>query len=206
MHVLSINDPQSIEKAAEVLTTGGVIVYPTDTAYGLGVDATNAEAVQKIVAIKERDEGKPIPVIVGDAKQAKRCVLFSDSAEKLTAAFWPGPLTLVLPARDAVVAETVHGNGTIGLRVPDVLWCRLLALKLGRPITSTSANTTGTPPEYSLEDVRASLADRADLVDVWIDGGTLAGGPVSTIVRLVGKCEIQREGAISRGDIEKMLQ
>ena len=206
MRSISIEDSESLPVALEVLRSGGVIVYPTETAYGLGADTTNSQAVEKIIAIKARDEGNPIPIIVADKEQALRYVSFSEKAQKLAENFWPGPLTLGLPTTDPALAHILRGEISIGVRVSGLDWCRALARNLERPITSTSANTAGTPPEYSTEGVRNSLKEQADMVDLWIDGGILAGGPVSTVVRIVEGFEIRREGAISREDIEKVLR
>jgi L-threonylcarbamoyladenylate synthase len=206
MIIVPHEDPDSIARAVTILKAGGVIVYPTDTAYGLGADATNADAIEKIFRIKERSDGKPLPVIVGNLEHAQGCVEFSADAEKLARAYWPGALTLILRTSDTVLADNVRGAGTVGVRVPGNEWCCRLATALGRPITSTSANTTGTPAEYSIKDVRKNLGARGELVDLWIDGGALPGGPVSTVASLCNGFEVLREGAISREDIEKVLQ
>jgi L-threonylcarbamoyladenylate synthase len=206
MHTIPEDDSGSINKALAVLKSGGVIVYPTDTAYGLGVDATNEQAVEKIFAIKDREYGKPVPVIVGDIDAARRIATFSASAEKLASAFWPGALTIVVPAREHELSQSIHGETTIGIRIPKQTWCVHLAQSLGAPITSTSANATETPAQYSIEGVRHSLGATAALVDLWIDGGILSGGPVSTVVVVAGdQIDIKREGAISRENIEKVL-
>jgi L-threonylcarbamoyladenylate synthase len=206
MNRISINDPESLQKAVAVLRAGGVIVYPTDTAYGLGADATNADAVEKVFAIKNRSEN-PIPVIVADIEQAKNHVFFSTAGQKLAEAYWPGALTLVLTASDPALAHIIRAETTIGVRVPGIEWCRQVAHELGKPFTSTSANTAGSPAEYSLEGAYASLGENAALVDLWIDGGTLDGGPVSTVVLASeDPVMIKREGAVSGADIKKVLE
>ncbi len=206
MKRISISDPQSVQEAVVVLRAGGVIVYPTDTAYGLGADATNPEAVERIFAIKGR-LNNPIPVIVADIEQAKNHVIFSEAGEKLAQVYWPGALTLVFEASNPDLAHIIRAETTIGVRMPGFEWCREVAKKLGKPITSTSANATGSPAEYSLEGARASLGENATLVDLWIDGGTLKGGPVSTVVLASeDPVVIKREGAISGADIKKVLE
>lgn len=208
MNHISMNDPESIQKAVAVLRVGGVIVYPTDTAYGLGADATNVQAVEKVSVIKDRDKSKSTPVIINDIEQARQYVVFNEDAGKLAAAYWPGALTLELPTKDEVLGRITGGDSaTLGVRVPGLEWCREVARELGKPITSTSANAGGSPTEYSLEGVRLSLGENAALVDLWIDGGTLAGGPVSTVVRASeDSIVIKREGAISGADIKKVLE
>lgn len=207
MNRISMSDPESVERAVAVLRAGGVIVYPTDTAYGLGADATNTEAVEKIFTIKGRGEDKPVPVIVGDIDQAKRYVVFSQDAERLAQTYWPGALTIVLPTNNVDLAHILRGKTESGVRIPASDWCQKLTQKLGSPVTSTSANATGTPPEYSIEGVKMSLGQGSQSVDLWVDGEVLPQGPVSTIVRMVDQpLEIQREGAISGADIKKVLE
>lgn len=207
MNRISLKDPQSLEMAFKTLQEGGVIVFPTDTAYGLGADATNSDAIAKLFAIKDRDFNNPVPVMCGTKEQAEKYVMFSPMAHKLADAYWPGALTMALDARDEHLAHIVHSTTNIGVRVPAHDWCRTLAEKLGRPITSTSANASSTPAEYSIEGVVASLGNATALVDLFVDGGTLVGGPVSTVVVVDGEdIVIKREGAISRADIEKVLK
>ena len=206
MNRISINDPESIQKAVAVLRAGGVVVYPTDTAYGLGADATNAAAVEKVFETKGRSNN-PVPVIVADVDQAKRHVVFSDTGEKLARAFWPGALTLVLEASDPMLAHIIRAETTIGVRVPGLDWCRQVTNELEKPITSTSANIAGSQAEYSLEGVESSLGGNAQLIDLWIDGGTLDAGPVSTVVLASeDPIIIKREGAVSGADIIKVLE
>lgn len=207
MKHISINDPKSLETALQRLQEGGVIVYPTDTAYGLGVDATNRDAVSKIFQIKQRELGKPLPVIVSDIEQAQRCVDITDVGNRLGQMFWPGALTLVMPSRDQKLSNILGGIVEMGVRVPNHTWSRQIAQLLEGPITSTSANASGKPAEYSVEGVIKSLGDGINIVDLIVDGGNLKQSPVSTIVRYdVGSYEIVREGAISREDIEKLLR
>jgi L-threonylcarbamoyladenylate synthase len=206
MRCIQQEAPESIEAALDVLREGGVIVYPTETAYGLGVDATNPQAVEKIFNIKMRDKGKPLPVIVADKGQADEYAIFPLRADALVHAYWPGPLTLVVPARNRANICTIHTDGTVSMRVPGSAWCQSLCQKLGRPITSTSANAAGAPPEYALEGVQKSLGESIPWVDLWIDGGILSGGAVSTVISLVDEIELLREGAISGEDIKKVIR
>lgn len=206
MNRISINDQESVQKVVAVLRAGGVIVYPTDTAYGLGADATNAAAVEKVFKIKGRSNN-PVPVIVADIEQAKKHVVFSEAGEKLAQAYWPGALTLVLTASDPELAHIIRAETTIGVRTPGLEWCRQVAATLGKPITSTSANVAGSQAEYSLEGVEESLGENAKRIDLWVDGGMLDAGPVSTVVLASEEPTIiKREGAISGADIKKVLE
>ncbi len=206
MKIISKDDPQSISEVATVLAEGGVVVYPTDTAYGLGVDPRNSDAVAKLRKIKGRSDTNPIPVVVSDLHEAQNHVIFSESAQKLADTFWPGALTLVLPSKNLELSENIGGSGTVGIRVPNEKWLLKFLQEAGMPLTSTSANKTGDPAQYSLEDVKKSLGENAALVDVWIDGGVLEERPTSTVITFENDTlAIKREGAITREEIAKVL-
>ena len=181
---------KTLREAAAVLKHGGVVVYPTETAYALGCDATNAAARKKIYAIKGREKGKPLPMIVADAAMAKRHGRMDTMNAALARAFWPGPLTLVLGAR--------------AMRVSPHPVARGLARLLGKPIVSTSANRSGGKNPYRLVDV---LGDLGAAPDLCLDGGTLQPRKPSTIVRCVGnRCEILRQGPVSARRIAEVLR
>ncbi len=207
MRIIHRDDAESIPQGLDVIRNGGVVVYPTDTAYGLGVDAMNRDAVLRVRQIKGRPDTNPVPIVVSDVKSAQKYVDFSEEAEKLAHAFWPGALTLVLPSWNQQLSENIGGGGTIGIRVPNEKWLLHLLREIHTPLTSTSANKTGDPAQYSLHGVKESLGDTAaSLIDLWIDGGTLTERPTSTVVQALGeKIEIKREGAISREEISKVL-
>lgn len=177
-------------EAAAVLRRGGIVVYPTETAYAIGCDATSAAAKRKIHAIKGREKGKPLPMIVADAAMARRFGRLDPMSAALAGAFWPGPLTLVL--------------GDSAMRVSPHPVARGLARRLGRPVVSTSANRSGGKNPYRLADV---LRDLGTAPDLCIDGGTLRKRKPSTIVRC-GRdvCEILRQGPISSARIINALE
>lgn len=202
MEIVSAGDPAAISKAAEVLRSGGVILYPTDTVYGLGVDATSVEALRKIFGIKGRSTGNPMSVVVGSLKAAEPYVAVNGSARKLAKAFWPGPLTIVLRKKESLPPELTGDRETLGLRVPNNLFCLALAREFGMPYTTTSANKAGTGDCRSVEEVRTSLGKSFDHIDLVIDGGTLAAAMPSTVVDVTGaKLKILREGAITPHEI-----
>ena len=191
---MPIDPLQSVERAVEVLRLGGAIVYPTETLYGLGVDACDERALQRLVALKGREEGKPISVLVSDGAMLHSIVAeIPAQAEILMRRFWPGPLTLALPAKPSVSRLLTGGGGSIGVRCSSHPVATALAAGLGRPITTPSANPAGATAPTALAQARAYFGDH---VDVYIDGGTLAGGPGSTVVELVPELKIIREGAI----------
>lgn len=189
-----------------ILENSGVVVFPTDTAYGLGVNACDDTAIEKIQTIKGRPESKAISVAVSDIAMAQRYGIFSSQALAVASAFLPGPLTIVVPARDRVSKKLLAGGTTIGFRVPNRPWLLELIKLCNFPITATSANASDTPACYSIPDVEKSLNDTWSLIDGIVDGNQLPETQVSTVVQCVGDvCEVLREGPISREDINKVL-
>lgn len=195
---------EAIRRAVNVLQTGGIVAYPTDTLYGLAVDPRSAEAVRRLFDVKGRQAGHAVPLIAAGIAQAGEAARLDDRARRAAAAFWPGPLSLVLPAREAVRDELLGADRTIAVRVPDHPVARALAEGLGFCITATSANLTGQPATSSPELVTRSLGDRIDLV---LDVGASPGGPPSTIVDLRGpEPRLLREGAIAWDRVLRSIQ
>jgi len=181
----------------EALRNGGVIVYPTDTAYALGCDATNESAVKKVFEIKVREESKTVPLIAGDIEMVKTWAELSDVSLKFAQEYWPGPLTLVLPVKKEGLAPSVVKDGLVAVRVPAYKTARELSRSLGAPLVSTSANKAGEANCYSIESIKQSLGSSFKLVDYVIDQGELAGGEVSTIAKVWNnEVTIIRDGAI----------
>ena len=179
------------------LRSGGIIIYPTDTAYALGCDATNAQAVEKIFKIKGRDKTKTLSLIVADRAMAEDWLEFSDKARVLADKYWPGPLGLILPVKKNGLAAAVIQDGCAGARVPANPMARELSRLAGVPLVATSANASGSGPKFTLADARASLGDKLALIDEAIDGGELPAGDVSTMVKVCdNKMEVIRAGAI----------
>ncbi|HYQ79959.1 MAG TPA: L-threonylcarbamoyladenylate synthase [Anaeromyxobacteraceae bacterium] len=191
MAALHTRDP---ERAAAVLRGGGLVVYPTETFYGLGALLHSAEAVARLAAAKLRPEGKPLPLVAADLAMARAvAAAFPPQAERLAARFWPGPLTLVLAAAPGLPPE-VAGDGTVGVRVPGSALARELSRLAGGPLTSTSANLAGGPPVTRPGDLDPGLRSRVDAV---LDGGEVPGGLPSTVVALgPGGARLLRAGAV----------
>jgi len=186
---------------AAILRAGGVVAFPTETVYGLGADATNSDAVLRIYETKGRPRFNPLIVHVADLAMAKRLVDFSPLAEKL-AAFWPGPLTLVLPRRpDATVSLLVSaGLDSVALRVPSHPVAAKLLEAAGRPLAAPSANASGRITATSASHVAAELGGRVDLI---LDGGATPLGLESTVIGFDGgQAVLLRPGAIAREEIE----
>jgi L-threonylcarbamoyladenylate synthase len=174
----------ALESAAALLSRGGVVAYPTDTLYGLAVDPRSAAAVERLFAIKRRRAEVAIPLIAASLAQVRQAVTsVPPVADRLASRFWPGPLTLILPAHP-VVSEAVHGGrGTVAIRVPDHPVARGLAEAFGFPVTATSANRAAAPAASTADEALEALGEELDVV---IDAGPTPGGLPSTIVDVTG--------------------
>jgi len=195
----------AIEAAARSLAGGGLVAFPTETVYGLGADATNASAVAKLYAAKGRPAFNPLIAHVADAAAARRLAVFDAAAEALAAAFWPGPLTLVLPKAAAcpVADLATAGLDTIAVRVPAHPIAHALIAALGKPVVAPSANRSGHVSPTTADHVMADLAGRIDLV---LDGGPTSVGVESTILACVDdRVTLLRPGGVPRAAIEEAL-
>jgi L-threonylcarbamoyladenylate synthase len=191
----------AIERAVAALEHGGVVVYPTETLYGLGVDAASAPALDRLGVLKGRDRDKPVSVLVASRRMLEVVVIsISPVAERLIEAFWPGPLTLAFAARSEVAAQLTAGSGTIAARISSDPVAQALVERFGRPITSTSANPGGSRAPTEVSAARRYFGAE---VDVYVDSGTTHGGHPSTVLdcsRAVPR--LVREGAIALDRIE----
>jgi L-threonylcarbamoyladenylate synthase len=186
--------PSALADAAAVIRQGGIVAFPTETYYGLAVDALDAQALERLFALKGRGSEKASALLVVDfAMFAELCVEVPSRASALAAAHWPGPLTLALPARPHLPAAIVS-DGCVAARVSSHPVAHALVVAAGRPITATSANPAGTAPARTAEQVKSYFAGRDFHL---LDGGETPGGPPSTLARMTGeKLEILRQGAI----------
>ncbi|MDR0966307.1 MAG: threonylcarbamoyl-AMP synthase [Myxococcales bacterium] len=191
-----------IERAVRALLAGGAVIYPTETFYGLGAALESREGVRRIANIKHRTAPKPLPVIAADRDAA--FALFREVtalARRLAERFWPGPLTIVLPASERVPIE-VAPQGEIGVRVSSHPVARALAAGAG-PLVATSANLAGAGEQTRVELLPAEVLTRVDAV---VAAGETPGGSPSTVLRIVDeRVEILREGAIPRADLEAVI-
>jgi len=190
----------AFSRCREVISRGGVIAYPTDTFYGLGVDPKNAIALKRLYEIKGRKPDQPILLLIAKAEDVKKwAVEISPASEDLMMKFWPGPLTLVFRAGADVLRELTAGTGTIGLRVPGNELTRSLLDFLGMALTGTSANISGGSSAQTAEEAAASLGDTIDLI---LDGGRTAGGRPSTVLDVSsGQPSVLREGVLPLKDL-----
>jgi len=197
---MSATDEQ-IQQALEALRNGELIVFPTETLYGIGCDALNPEAVARLCEAKKRPAGKPLAVILGETSIADQLTSdFSPAATRLAESYWPGPLTLVLPARENL-PEAIVGDQTIGLRVSSDPVAARLSRELGRPICAPSANPTGLPPAPGARGARAYF-DKD--VAVYLDDGP-RDGEASTVVIPGPPLKILRSGPISEESLRQKL-
>ncbi|HQL01101.1 MAG TPA: L-threonylcarbamoyladenylate synthase [Smithellaceae bacterium] len=196
-----LSDPV-VDAAASILLDGGAVAYPTETFYGLGVNAENEAAVSKIFDIKGRDFNHPVSVIIGAASQLDALVdHVPPSARRLIAVFWPGPLTVVFQAAPDVSKQLTAGTGTIGVRLAGSVFARRLALKAGVAVTATSANRSGAPACTTAQAVMDQIGDRIDAVVDVAEEGTPVG---STIVDVTGRIPvILRPGVITGEEIRR---
>jgi L-threonylcarbamoyladenylate synthase len=195
---------EGFEKALAALARGDVIVFPTETLYGLGADALNGQAVEKIFQLKGRDPNNPIPVVVADLGMVEMLVAaISATAKALMERFWPGPLTLVLPARSDIPKPLVNAAGGVGVRISSQPIATRLAARLGRPLTATSANPSGKPPAHTLDEAKDYFSET---IEIFIDGGKLESKTGSTVVEVLDHgIEIIREGEISTAALAQAL-
>jgi L-threonylcarbamoyladenylate synthase len=183
---------------------GRVVIFPTDTLYGLAADPCDARAIRRIFAAKGRSEGKPLPLVAADIEQVERFLgALTPQGRRLARQLWPGALTLIMAAPAHLPDEVTAGSGTVGIRVPDHAVARALCRACARPLTATSANISGEPPT-SDPDVAAQLL--GPQIEVLLDAGPTRGGPASTIVDLTADApRLVRSGAVDWDTIAACL-
>ncbi|HET6372886.1 MAG TPA: L-threonylcarbamoyladenylate synthase [Candidatus Polarisedimenticolia bacterium] len=199
-------EPEPLAEATRIIRQGGLVAYPTETFYGLGADPFSRVALERLFAAKGRPADRSVILLVSSIRQVEVVATVPEGArpayEKLAAAFWPGPLTLVLRACDELAREASAPQPTVAVRVPGHPIALGLAAACG-PITSTSANLTGGAPATRASEIDPVLAGRLDLI---VDGGPTRGGAPSTIVDLTGaRPTLIRAGSIASAQIGALL-
>ena len=194
----------AVAAALLALNRGEVIVYPTETLYGLGADALNCAAVDRVFQLKGRQPDSPFPVLVSDETMLREIVCdVCPLAMVLMKSFWPGPLTLVLPARPEIPRPLVSATGGVGVRISSQPLAMKLVKQLRHPLTATSANPSGREPARTLPQAESYFAGR---VNIFLDGGTLASKTGSTVTEVQGdRLRIIREGDIGVGALERVV-
>src|SRR5258708_33319885 len=194
----------AVAAAARALADGGLVAFPTETVYGLGADATNAAAIARLYQAKGRPAFNPLIAHVGDIGAARQIARFDAPALALAEAFWPGPLTLVLPKADgcAVADLATAGLDTVAIRIPAHPVARAVLSRFGRPVAAPSANLSGHVSPTTAAHVASDLSGRIDLI---IDGGAVAVGVESTIVGCFDQPMLLRPGGLPPAEIERVL-
>jgi L-threonylcarbamoyladenylate synthase len=196
--------PRLLNQAVQLLRDGGVVAFPTDTVYGVGVDPLQPKAVRKLYRIKGRPGDKPIAILLGSIEDVARVAQTpSRTFSRLAERFWPGGLTLIVEARD-LPPEITAGGSTVGVRMPDHPLTLELLRGFGGPIATTSANRSGENPATSAEDVDAQLGN---LVNLIVDGGDTFTKVASTVLDLsVSPPEVRRHGGIPEALLMECLK
>lgn len=203
--MITKDSTQTRVQAAAHVRAGDLIAFRTDTFYGLGADPFNAAALQKLLALKGRDDGKPILLVIGDAAEvarfgARRSQLF----DALSARHWPGALTLVVSAHEHLPHELTAGTGTIGLRLPADEEVRALVRACGGALTATSANPAGAPPARTAQEVARFFPDGLALI---VDGGATRTEEPSTVLDVTqDAARLIREGAVSWRELQETIE
>lgn len=202
--IIRPDNDETRELAARIVSNGGLIAFRTDTFYGLGADPLNDLAVARIKTLKGREDGKPILLLIAEAADvdpliASRPEVFS----LLVKHFWPGPLTIVVPASPDLPEEITAGTSSVGLRLPDDDEVRKLVAACGGRLTATSANLSGSDAARSAADVERYFPAGLDLI---VDGGEVSATKPSTVIDVtVNPSRLIREGAISREELERVV-
>ncbi len=193
-------DADGIAAAAAAVRDGGLAIYPTETCYGIGCDATNGDAVEQVYAAKQRPKEKGLTAIVADLAMAERYCRLCDTERRMAEKFMPGPLTLVAERTDAV-PDTL--NADFAFRVPGSEAARRLCRDADTAVVATSANISGEGPHYRVDDIAPAIQDAADII---LDAGRLERTPPSTVVQLRdGEIVMHREGPITHAALEAVV-
>ncbi len=192
-------------EAVDAVKSGGVIAFPTDTFYALGVDALNEAAIRRAFEVKQRPATVPMPVLISDYEQIERFAVSLDrSTAALAASFWPGALTIVVDANDAVPSVLTGGLGTVGLRMPDHDLARTLISQIGYGVTGTSANISQQEPSKDWRIVQNTIGDKLQAI---VPGTCGNASSASTVVRVADdSIQILRAGPISADEIHRVLK
>ena len=190
-----------VQKAAQIINKGGIVIFPTDTVYGIGCDPYNQKAVFSLYKIKKREKTKPLPVIGYSKKELEKIAEFNDKAEKIAEMFWPGPITLILKVKDENIKKSLGLGKKIAVRVPNNQ-CVLSLLKECKLLVATSANISGTTSLTDPNDCKRDLNG----YDLLIDGGILSDNGESTIVEIdENKLRVLRSGSVSEEELKKLF-
>ncbi len=198
-------DARAVDEASRLIRAGGVVAFPTDTLYGLAADPFSPAAVQRVFDVKGRGAERALPLVAADVSQIEdRIGALSPLTVRLARRFWPGPLTVLIPAPATLGPNVTGGTGRVGVRVPDHPVARALCRACGGPLIATSANRSGEPATEEPDEVIRTLGN---VIDGILDGGRAPGGPPSTVIDLAGEApRLVRAGAIAWEDVQRFLR
>lgn len=183
MKIIKVSDENAVQEAVSVLESGGLVIYPTETAYGVGVDATNPRAVDKLIEYKKIPADKPTSIAVKDEEMAQKYVTLNQTAKNFYKNFLPGPYTIISQALNSTDQRLHSSKGTLGIRIPAHEFVLKLIGEFDKPITATSANSHGKKTPYSIQDVLDTLSEKQrSKIDLMIDAGELPKRPASTVI------------------------
>ena len=204
LNINNSKDYQKLRYSAEIIKNGGIVVFPTETVYGIGTNGLDKEAVERLYKIKERPLNKPISLLVSDYEMIEKVAKdISEIEYKIMKKFFPGPLTIILNKKDIVPDIVTSGGSTVGIRMPEEEITRKLIEYAGVPIAAPSANISGKASGIDLQEIIKEFGDK---VDYYIDGGKSKIGIGSTIVKVENNTiKILREGSISKKEIEDLI-
>ena len=204
LNLRSCKDYKKLRYPAEIIKNGGIVVFPTETVYGIGTNGLDKEAVERLYKIKERPLNKPISLLVSDFEMIEKVAKnISEIEYKIMKKFFPGPLTIILNKKDIVPDIVTSGGNTVGIRIPDEEITRKLIKYTGVPIAAPSANISGKPSGIDVQEIIKEFGDK---VDYYIDGGKSKLGIGSTILKVENNTiKILREGSISKKEIENAI-
>ena len=194
---------EAVDEAGRIVKSGGAVIYPTDTLYGLGCNPFDSKAVERVYRLKGR-VGKPLPVLSSSLGNVLRVAILDEPALQLAYSYWPGQLTLVTRARPEIVGVLTAGRESVGVRIPASIQALEIIEASGGLLVGTSANPSGAPAPRRLEELDSRLAEAVDLV---IDGGPCRFGRPSTVVEVVrGSLRVLREGAVEVEELRKWAE
>jgi len=189
---------EGIKKSVEIIENGGIIIFPTDTVYGIGCDPYNENAVKKIYDIKSREKVKSLPILAYSLEIVKQITIVDKFTEKIIEKYWPGPLTLILKLKDQNLKKSLNLEDKIAVRIPNSE-CTLKLLKKCNLLVGTSANISGNSSFIDPQECMKNIKN----YDVFVDGGTITSKGESTIIEIQNeKVHVIREGALKKEDIK----
>ncbi|MBI3274355.1 MAG: threonylcarbamoyl-AMP synthase [Candidatus Colwellbacteria bacterium] len=206
MNILSVKEKNAIAASADILLSGGLIVVPTDTVYGIIGDATNERAILNLFLLKKRSKKKPFPIFVKDIAMARQYASISDVKARSLKTLWPGRMTALFYHKEKLPSSLTAGGDFLGIRIPDSLFLRELLLRINVPLVQTSANLSGSAPAQCLEDIKRYFQHSKTAPDCVIDGGILPTTASAVVDFTRDMPLIVRTGLMPKQELNGMLR